>query len=127
MKKIWVRLPALLFAGFIWFLSSQSNLPRPKGILGWDKLQHFLAYGTLGIAVSLWIHPAFWRRRPVLSLLITTLVCSAYGAVDEFHQFFVPGRDCSGWDWIADTLGACLGALAVLMLFKKIKPGEIKK
>jgi len=124
MKKFLLRLPALLIAGFIWFLSSQSILPQPKGILGWDKLQHLLAYGALGFTAGFWIYPAFWRRRPVLSLLITMLVSSGYGAIDEFHQYFVPGRDCNVWDWIADTLGAFLGALAVMLLFKKTKLGE---
>jgi VanZ family protein len=112
-----LRLPALLIAGFIWFLSSQHILPQPKGILGWDKLQHLLAYGALGLAAGLWASPVFWKRRPVLALLLTMLAGSAYGAIDEFHQDFV-GRDCNVWDWIADTLGAFLGALAVMQYMR---------
>jgi VanZ family protein len=124
LKKILIRLPVLLIAGLIWFLSSQSILPRPKGILGWDKLQHLLAFGALSVTAGFCIHLAFWRRRPVLSLLIIMLACSAYGAIDEFHQFFVPGRDCSVWDWIADTLGAFLGALTIMLFLLKTKLGE---
>ena len=116
-----------MIAGFIWFLSSQSILPRPKGILGWDKLQHMLAFGVMGVTAGFWIRPAFWRRRPVLSLLIITLVISVYGAIDEFHQFFVPGRDCNVWDWVADTLGAFLGALAVLLLMRGFRPSMSSK
>jgi VanZ family protein len=127
MKKILIRLPALLIAGFIWFLSSQSILPKPKGIFGWDKLQHLLVYGAIGISVGFWIHPAFRRRRPALSLLIIMLAGSVYGAIDEFHQYFVPGRDCNVWDWIADTLGAFLGALAIMLLLIKTKLGGINK
>jgi len=119
MKKILFRLPAPLIAGFIWYLSSQSTLPVPKGILGWDKFQHLLAYWALATAAGFWIYPAFWRRRPFFSLLIITLIASGYGAIDEFHQYFVPGRNCNVWDWIADTLGACLGALAVRPLITK--------
>jgi VanZ family protein len=125
MKKILFRLPALLIAGLIWFLSSLSTLPLPKGILGWDKLQHLLAFWALGVAAGFWVYPAFWHRRPVFSLLLTALVVSGYGAIDEFHQYFVPGRDCNVWDWIADTLGAFLGALTVMPLIKKTKLGEI--
>jgi VanZ family protein len=29
---------------------------------------------------------------------------------DVFHQSCVPGRDANIWDWIADTIGACIGA-----------------
>ena len=126
-RTIWLRLPALLIAGAIWFLSSQSTLPQPKGILGWDKLQHLLAYGALGVAVGFWAFPVFWKRRPVLALLLTILVSSAYGAIDEFHQYFVPGRDCNVWDWIADTLGAFLGALALMIGMRILKTAKIVK
>jgi VanZ family protein len=124
-RAILLRLPALLIAGGIWFLSSQSTLPQPKGILGWDKLQHFLAYGALACAVGLWLSPVFWKRRPILALLITVCVGSVYGATDEWHQYFVPGRDCNVWDWLADTLGALLGALAIMIVVKIFGRKEI--
>jgi VanZ family protein len=112
--KILFRVPALLIAGAIWFLSSQSILPQPKGILGFDKLQHLIAYLVLAGAVGFWISPEFWRQRRFLALFLVGLVSSAYGVIDEVHQLFTPGRDCNVWDWIADTLGAVLGAAAVM-------------
>ena len=115
-RIVLLRLPALLIAGVIWFLSSQSILPQPKGIFGWDKLQHLAAFAALAAAAGLWASPAFWKRRSALTLLLTMIVGSAYGAVDEIHQYFVPGRDCNFWDWLADTLGAVLGAAAMLLL-----------
>jgi VanZ family protein len=112
--KVLFRLPALLIAGAIWYLSSQSVLPQPKGILGFDKLQHMIAYLVLAGAVGCWVSPEFWRQRRFLALLLVILVTSAYGAIDEIHQFFTPYRDCNVWDWIADTMGAILGAAAVM-------------
>jgi len=126
-RIILLRLPALLIAGVIWFLSSQSILPQPRGIFGWDKLQHLLIYGALGLAVGLWASPVFWKRRPVLSLLLVTLAGSAYGAIDEFHQYFVPDRDCNVRDWIADTLGVFLGALAIKLYMRIFKPVKTVK
>ena len=126
-RIILLRLPALLIAGVIWFLSSQSILPQPRGIFGWDKLQHLLIYGALGLAVGLWTSPVFWKRRPALTLLLVTLAGSAYGAIDEFHQYFVPGRDCNVWDWIADTLGVFLGALAIKLYMRIFKPVKTVK
>jgi VanZ family protein len=113
-QKIVFRLPALLIAGAIWFLSSQSVLPQPKGILGFDKLQHLIAYLALAGAVGFWVSPDFWRQRRFLALLLVVLVSSAYGAIDEAHQFFTPGRECNVWDWIADTIGAVLGGIAAM-------------
>ena len=118
-RAILLRLPALLIAGVIWFLSSQSTLPQPKGILGWDKLQHGAAFAALAAAVGLWISPAFWKRRSFLALLLAGLIGSAYGAVDEFHQYFVPGRYSTFWDWLADTLGAFFGAAAMLLFIRR--------
>jgi len=125
-RTVLLRLPALLIAGFIWFLSSQHILPQPKGILGWDKLQHLLAYAALGLAAGLWASPIFWKRRPAFALLLTALAASAYGAIDEFHQYFVPGRDCNVWDWIADTLGAFMGALAMMIISMRLFNGYRK-
>jgi len=116
-----------LIAGTLWFLSSQSTLPQPPGPLGWDKLQHLLAYGALGFAIGLWISPTFWKSRHWRAILITTLIGSAYGAIDEIHQYFVPGRHSNVFDWVANTLGSFLGALAMMIIIRKWKPAETDK
>jgi VanZ family protein len=106
------KIPALLIAAFIWILSSQSILPKPKGILGFDKVQHLLAFAVLTGAAGLWVSREKWRIRGRFFALIAASIGSAYGVIDEVHQYFVPGRDCNVWDWIADTLGAVIGAAA---------------
>lgn len=125
LNKIVIRFPALIVAGGIWLLSSQSTLPQPKGILGFDKLQHLIAYLVLAVAIGIWVSPAFWQTRRFLAFLLVAFVASIYGVMDEVHQYFTPGRDCNVWDWVADTLGAVFGA-AVMMwvnicLMDKIK------
>jgi VanZ family protein len=42
--------------------------------------------------------------------LVGTIAASAYGVSDEFHQSFVAGRDSEVLDWVADTVGAAVGA-----------------
>jgi VanZ family protein len=112
-------------AAAIWVLSSRSTLPIPKGILGFDKLQHFLAYLALAGTISFWFSPEQRERHWLRTLLLTALIGSVYGVSDEIHQYFVPGRDCNIWDWMADTIGAFAGAGAALLLqrflFKKNK------
>jgi len=124
LKPILLKLPAPIIAGSLWFLSSQSTLPQPPGVFGWDKLQHLLAYGVLGFAIGLWISPAFWRNRSLLALLLTTLIGSVYGAIDEIHQYFVPGRHSNVFDWVANTLGSFLGALALMLVMRKTGRAE---
>ena len=127
-RTILPRLPAPLIVAAIWFTSSQSTLPKlPGPILGWDKLQHLVAYAALGFAVGLWIPRRFRKRRPGRAILLSTLIGSAYGAVDEIHQYFVPGRYCDVLDWVANTIGAFLGALAMIFVMRKLESPTNKK
>ena len=36
------------------------------------------------------------------------ILASLYGATDEWHQFFVPGREAHLSDWLLDVVGAFL-------------------
>jgi len=107
--------PALLYMALIWALSSfplqfdMSHIPfRDKGV-------HFIEYGTLG---ALFAHALAltWRERSARLLwLIATLSTLLWGATDEIHQAFVPGRNSDGLDLVADALGA--STFAALYLF----------
>ncbi len=116
MRRLLSWLPVLAIAAAITWLSQQSQypfgiqLPPPS-----DKAAHASVFALLAWALEL----ALARTRPDLPLykrhLIVFLAVSAFGALDEFHQFFVPGRDCDVFDWMADTAGGVLG-LAIASL-----------
>lgn len=76
----------------------------------WDKLLHTTEYAGLGLLFA----RAFLgeRFRVLPAIVLAVLLTSAYGASDEFHQSFVPQRDSDVHDWIADTIGASIGAVA---------------
>src|ERR1017187_64982 len=108
-RKVLAWLPAILWAGTLFFLSAQSSLPSiAPAVPDFDKVEHFGVYGLLGILVIDAV-----RRSTTLALpkavLVAILITSAYGASDEFHQWFVPNRSCDVWDWTADTFGGILG------------------
>jgi VanZ family protein len=122
--KILPKIPALLVLTAIWILSSQSTLPRlPKGILGFDKFQHLIIYLALAGSFTFWFSPAQRRFHRLRTFLLIVLVSSLYGVIDEIHQFYVPYRDCNVWDWMADTLGAFMGAGAALL----VERGVVRK
>jgi VanZ family protein len=121
------RLPAIMVMAGIWFLSSQSTLPKPKGPLGFDKVQHFIAYFVLSTAIGLWFSSGRPRKRQWKPVLISAVTASVYGIIDEIHQYFVPGRDCNVWDWLADSVGAVFGGLAVLFLFRMVSRHRARK
>ncbi len=98
------------YCGLIYWFSGQSHLPVPDVFHMQDKLIHAAAYAVM--ALLFW--QAWHRRMPKLWLVwMTVLFCSMYGISDEWHQSFVPGRDASVFDWLADTMGAFLLTMAL--------------
>ena len=92
----------------IFILSSQPNpLPELTERI-WDKLLHAIEYAGLAVLLSraLTREAVSWRR----SLVVAALATSLYGASDEYHQAFVPGRDSTPRDWLADSVGGLIGA-----------------
>ena len=89
------------------------------------KCAHFLEFMGLGLlfALALFVH----TEKPQTKLAI--IFSSAYAVTDEIHQIFVEGRACRVYDWAIDTVGAALGALAVLLIFLLIRKirGKNKK
>jgi VanZ family protein len=43
------------------------------------------------------------------------------GTLDEFHQYFVPGRQSDVLDLLADAVGIALGVLAFIVIARKLK------
>lgn len=106
------RIITLGWMVLIFFLSSQPSLPTPALFAGVDLLAHAVFYAVLGVFLARSLIPQrvmTWKR-----ITFVTVIVTAYGISDEYHQLFVPGRDASGWDILADGLG---GFLAAWMLF----------
>jgi VanZ family protein len=95
--------PVLLWAATIFFLSAQPRLPQLPDLLSWDKLQHTAGYLVGGVLLA---RALTGSKR---GMLLAALLGLAWGASDELHQFFVPGRNASVLDWYADALGIFLG------------------
>ena len=115
-RKIWKWLyfgaPPLLYAGLIFYLSSLSHVKVPDlGLNLGDKLLHGLEYFGFAVLVTRAVHRNPDRPLPRRSFWLALLLVALYAASDEFHQYFVPGRDCSFFDFLADLAGSFLGAL----------------
>lgn len=108
-------LPLGLAATFTW-LSHQPQYPLGITLpYGLDKVVHAFAFGSLAWALDFALRnqgkdlPLYKRH------ILVFLSISLFGALDEWHQSFIPGRDGGALDWMADSLGAGLGLLAVVL------------
>ena len=93
------------------FTTVMALIPKPPAVpVGYsDKVQHGLAFATLGILGGL----AF----PRLSAVRLILLLSLFGALIEIAQATpIIHRDCDPWDWVADTVACILAVVAIQRL-----------
>ena len=108
-------LPAFTFAGLIFLVSHQQEPPGAVVIdLVSDYILHFAAYGVLGLCLAWGATQGLRQRLSGRMALLMILIGMLYGASDEWHQSFVPGRTTSFSDWAADSLGAAASILGWL-------------
>ncbi len=101
--------PPFVWVVFILIATSWPGVSVGPDVLPLDKVFHFGAYAVL----SALILRATRTPRDLGTVAIVIVLVSAFGAVDEWHQSFIPRRSMSFADWIADSTGALVGALAV--------------
>jgi VanZ family protein len=115
-QVFWYWLPVALYAGTIFYLSSQSHpeeqLPSILLEKVSDKVLHAVEYAGLGVLCYRAFRWGASRQVASHALLFAIVAASLYGMTDEAHQLFVPFRESSWKDWLADTVGAAIGALS---------------
>ena len=105
-KQLLAWAPAVIWAALLFFLSSLSEWPGGSRFVDLpDKVVHGAFYAVLGAALA---HGRYHGapRLPHAALIALGVL---YGASDEWHQSFVPGRMASVGDFAADAVGTALG------------------
>ena len=122
-QVFWYWMPVALYAGAIFFLSAQSQPEEqlPSFLLKdiSDKVLHAVEYAVLGGLCYRAFRWGLNGQVAARALIIAIVTASLYGVTDEVHQLFVPFRESSWLDWLADTVGAVIGALSWRFLRSK--------
>ncbi len=108
-RRLLAWLPALAWAAAIFAVSSRGSVGIPA-FPGADKVLHFAAYALFGFLL------AYGAAASGLAPRWGVALGWAYGASDEVHQAFVPGRSADPADWAADALGVLAGTFAYARL-----------
>ena len=115
-------LPALVWAALIFGVSSLGKVPEAPSGIG-DKHAHFAVYAVLAALLVWALTAAAPRRTTWRTAAFAVVLATLYGVSDEWHQSFVPGREMSGLDLVADAAGAAAAAV-VLRAWAIIRPGR---
>jgi VanZ family protein len=113
-------------AGLYWGSSLLERPPTPgMERFAWDdKFQHTAAYAILAALAWRALGPGRgrWFRAG-----IALLIAAGYGAFDECHQLFVPGRECSFSDWSSDATGAALAAVILAIVAGRSRAAAVPR
>lgn len=117
-------LPVIVWAGFIFYLSSIPNLKavaNPR----WDELIRSLLHSFFYLVFCLLWWRAFHFLDRGKKLFFSVLAVFLYSLSDELHQSFVPTRTFQIQDLLVDNLGSLIGGIG-LWKFSPNAPGILK-
>lgn len=102
---LWRCLFYPLVAFVLFLATSPRAYPIPSSSI--DKVNHFLAFFVMAILLD--------RAHQRLGVKGMVIILGALGMIIEIIQYFLPYRDFSLLDWLADMGGVALG-LALVQL-----------
>ncbi|MDP2036780.1 MAG: VanZ family protein [Ignavibacteria bacterium] len=119
-KVFLVYVPLVVYWGIIFTATSIPVDGLPKLFDAQDKLEHFAAYFILEILLALTLHfqDKFYTLK-LKPILFSLLFLSLYAALDEIHQYFIPGRYADVLDWAADVIGGSIAIFLLRIFFQK--------
>ena len=99
-------LPLIGYMVFIFIFSSEPASVDIPDIWNIDKLIHFMAYGVLSILLLRALKKQWGKVRNKKLIFLSFLFATLYGISNEIHQHFIPEREASIADAIANGLAA---------------------
>lgn len=120
-RKIWLVYVPLTIYWVMLFTATSIPVERLPSLGLSDKINHLIAFFLL--AILLYLTLIYQRKSRFLyekAAIATIIICMLYGAIDEIHQLFIPGRFAEILDWVADGSGAILGVFLVYFLKNKL-------
>lgn len=113
------------------FTSNYEELPYERqtelaiGLDFWvRKSAHFLEYTALGVLLYL-VSKLFFKSGNGRCFVLSFCAGTAWAVLDEFHQYFVPGRSCELRNMTIDAAGVLLGVTtAAIIRYRKRRPAS---
>jgi len=119
--QVWIRagciVVAILMAATLFFDAYEIGKVNFVPYV-FHRLEHFVYYGGMAFLIAC----GLGRRWFWIVLLAVPLI----GALDEWHQFYTPGRSSSVYDWLTDVLGTLV---AVFLYYRatRVREGKVER
>jgi VanZ family protein len=120
-RNLSLWLPVILCMGLIFSASNLAGKEIPDLFPGQDILYHGMIYAILGLFFYRALKNTNTRLIRLQLMVCTVFFGLAYGASDELHQLLVPGRFCTAFDLVVDTIGSSAGSILGGFLHKWLK------
>lgn len=101
--------PVVFWMSVVFCFSSLSRLGMASRVPDW--ISHPIEYGVGGALLCRALAPRPGRPAGLGAAFAATILATAYGITDEYHQSFVPGRTADPADVAKDFVGGGAGAL----------------
>lgn len=112
LEKVVTLLFFIALSGVEYLATTQMEM-KPLVENSWDKANHFIAFFVLFILF------AYSHFKP--TLLGTFTVLTLLAVQIEVVQYFIPLRDFSMWDIVADLIGMLMGSSVYLFRQRKMR------
>jgi VanZ family protein len=106
--------PFVAYALYIFAAGSVKGGAPPAGVS--DKTAHFFAFGLMVLPALLALRHLAPRLAFASRLAVAAVIASGMGALLEIWQLMLPWRSSELLDWVADTAGALVFALAAAVV-----------
>ena len=110
MKMLW-RISFWFCFGLTAYLSLLPQEFLPTGLNIWDKLSHSIAFAALALCAALG-----WPDKNFVQFVLVPLL--TFGVLIEVLQYFIPGREFSLLDMLADAIGILIVWIGVAIAQK---------
>jgi len=124
-RKIFFGIWLIIYSIMIFIFSSRPEVRVEQYFYGQDKITHFIIYGFHTFLCLLTLSDRIWLLK-FIQYFLALILSISFGIFNEIYQYFIPERECSFGDIIANSLGVITFHVLVY-IFQNKKRKNVKK
>lgn len=124
-RKIFFGIWLIIYSIMIFIFSSRPEVGVEQYFYGQDKVMHFFIYGIHTFLCLLTLSNRILLLK-FIQYFLALILSISYGIFNEIYQYFIPEREYSFGDIIANSMGV-ITFLILIYLFQNKKRKNVNK